>query len=294
MSKQAAEVARGERFEFGKNWQRFLSLLDDERIDEAVRSLTKALRTDRLDGLSFLDAGCGSGLFSLAAQRLGARVRSFDFDPQSVACTREVKRRYAPDDEGWTIEEGSVLDRSFLESLPEFDIVYSWGVLHHTGAMWDALENLHICVADGGQLYISVYNDQGTPSRIWAALKRFYNRSGNVVRVMLVAGVGLFFEMRTALIRLLRLQNPLPFRRWAEKKKDRGMSIWHDLVDWVGGYPFEYAKPDVVFAFFFERGFTLDYLRTQAGGHGCNEFVFVKSDGASRSKSTRNDPQNSH
>jgi 2-polyprenyl-6-hydroxyphenyl methylase/3-demethylubiquinone-9 3-methyltransferase len=133
------EVARGRRFEFGANWLRFLELLDDRRVELAEDSLRSMLGVADLRGRSFLDAGSGSGLFSLAAHRLGARVHSFDYDPQSVACTREVKRRYAEGDPAWSIEEGSVLDPAYLARLGTFDVVYSWGVLHHTGARWDAL-----------------------------------------------------------------------------------------------------------------------------------------------------------
>jgi len=144
------------RFQFGKNWQRFLSILDEERISEAERSLKEMLEIDNLHGKTFVDIGSGSGLFSLAARRLGAKVHSFDYDPVSVACTKELKRRYFNDDSKWSIEQGDVLDKAYIESLGQFDIVYAWGVLHHTGAMWQALENIIPLVGKGGRLFISI------------------------------------------------------------------------------------------------------------------------------------------
>ena len=112
MSRHTSEVRHGDRFEFGANWTRFLSVLNDERINEAKISLKKMLGVDSLIGKTFLDVGSGSGLFSLAARLLGAKVFSFDYDPQSLSCTAELKRRYFPGDFDWTVESGSVLDRA--------------------------------------------------------------------------------------------------------------------------------------------------------------------------------------
>jgi SAM-dependent methyltransferase len=274
--KAIAEIREGERFAFGKNWSRFLAVLDEERMLEAERSLCGMLGVNHLKGRSFLDIGSGSGLFSLAARRLGARVHSLDYDPQSVACTSELRRRYFTNDPHWTVEEGSVLDANCLASLGRFDIVYSWGVLHHTGAMWKALENVSPLVAAGGTLFIAIYNYQGGASRRWLTVKRLYNRSRLPVRFIIVLMIGTFFELRSALVRLVRLGNPLPFRAWEERKKSRGMSVWYDLVDWVGGYPFEVAKPEEIFDFFYASGFELIRLKTCGGGLGCNEFVFER------------------
>src|ERR1035438_9421685 len=134
------EIAARERFAFGENWQRFLSLLDESRVLQAEDSLRRMLEVSDLRGKTFIDIGCGSGLFSLAARRLGARVQCFDYDPQSVACAQELRRRYFPQDPDWRVEEGSALDTGYLGGLGSFDVVYSWGVLHHTGAMWHGLD----------------------------------------------------------------------------------------------------------------------------------------------------------
>ena len=265
------------RFSFGTNWQSFVNkVLTPERINNAVDSLRSFFGMNDFKGQTFLDIGCGSGLFSLAARKLGAKVHSFDLDPLSVSCTTELKRRYFLEDGKWTIDQGNVLDIAYLNSLGQFNLVYSWGVLHHTGAMWQSLENVIPIVAEGGKLYISVYNDQGDASRRWTALKKFYNQSSKPIKIFIVLIVGSLWLIRSSLVRLMRFQNPLPFKEWAQKKKSRGMSVWHDLVDWVGGYPFEVAKPEEILNFYLKKGFELVRLQTCGGRSGCNEYVFIR------------------
>ena len=273
MSEHATEVAQGERFRFGENWSRFLRVLNDERILEAEKSLKEMLEVEDLTGKSFLDIGSGSGLFSLVARRMGAQVYSFDYDPQSVASTRELRRRYFPEDADWSIEEGSVLDDEYMRSLGKFDVVYSWGVLHHTGDMWKALENAALPVAEGGRLFIAIYNDQGGKSRRWRKVKRFY-LSGPLGKSLVSALFIPYFISGGLAMDLLRGRNPLA--RYTEYKRSRGMSVVHDWFDWLGGYPFEVAKPEEVFEFYRDRRFVLDKLITAGGGLGNNQFVFTK------------------
>jgi len=269
MATHAVEIAQGERFQFGENWRRFLANLDDQRIAAAEQSLRGMLEVADLKDRTFLDIGSGSGLFSLAARRLGARVHSFDYDPQSVACTRELRRRYFEDDPNWRVEEGSALDPAYLTSLGKFDVVYSWGVLHHTGSMWQALENAILPVRDGGLLFIALYNDQGGISRRWTAIKRHYVRH-RILRPPIVAWSFAYLFGGSFLKNLLRGR---PFKAFASP--GRGMSVWHDMIDWVGGYPFEVAGPGETFEFFKQRGFTLTRLVT-THSLGCNEFVFKR------------------
>lgn len=265
------------RFEFGSNWQNFLGLLDEERIDEARRSLVEMLGQPDLHGRIFLDIGCGSGLFSLAARRLGAQVFSFDYDPASVACAMELKRRFFPRDEKWQIEQGSVLDQAYLKKYPSADIVYSWGVLHHTGRMWEAMENASKCTAPGGTLFISIYNDQGVTSKRWRAVKRVYNTLPRWLRLPYVLCVVAPFELRSFVSNVVRMRPNVYFERWRRYKTSRGMSQWYDWVDWIGGYPFEVAKPEDVIHYFQDRGYLLRRLKTVGGSLGCNEYVFRKA-----------------
>jgi 2-polyprenyl-6-hydroxyphenyl methylase/3-demethylubiquinone-9 3-methyltransferase len=268
----AAEVSEGRRFEFGANWARFLCLVDEDHIRLAEQSLRTMLAVDDLVGKRFLDVGSGSGLFSLAARRLGATVRSFDYDPKSVACTVELKRRFFPDDPEWQIEEGSALDDDYLKTLGVWDVVFSWGVLHHTGAMWQALDHVAGLVAGGGRMFIAVYNDQGRQSLMWKKVKQAYCALPQPLRPLVLA------------VALIRLWGPTAIRDFSKltpgaswrNYRERGMSPWHDVVDWVGGLPFEVAKPEDIFSFCQTRGFQLDRLKTCGGGLGCNEFVFTR------------------
>jgi 2-polyprenyl-6-hydroxyphenyl methylase/3-demethylubiquinone-9 3-methyltransferase len=267
------DIAAGERFAFGENWQHFLSVLDEGRIERATAALAALLETDDLSGRRFLDAGSGSGLSSLAAVRLGARVVSFDFDPASVACTQEVRRRHAPTSD-WEVMSGDVLDRDFVAGLGQFDVVYSWGVLHHTGSMWEACDVVSGAVSPGGLLHLALYNDQGMASAAWTLVKRRYNRAGPLGKRGLETGTRAYFASRRsvgAVARRLAGAPPL------ETLVDRGMDAAVDLRDWVGGYPFEVASPEEVFDFYRSRGFVLRRMKTVAGHLGCNEFVFERA-----------------
>jgi 2-polyprenyl-6-hydroxyphenyl methylase/3-demethylubiquinone-9 3-methyltransferase len=270
------EVASGERFEFGKNWQQFLHILDAPRVQQAEASLSSMLRQSTLAGKTFLDIGSGSGLFSLCARRLGARVHSFDFDPHSVACAEELRRRFFPGDSDWTVAQGSVLDAAYMRSLGTFDIVYSWGVLHHTGRMWEGIDAACQAVAPGGMLFIALYNDLGTQSTRWRAIKKLYNRIPGPLKPLLTAVTIAPQELKN-LARSVVGGRPADFVRSWTGCNGRGMSRWRDAVDWVGGYPYEVATPEAVFDFCRERGFELTTLKCGGVGLGCNEFVFTRS-----------------
>jgi len=265
------------RFAFGRNWESFSHVISEDRIIASMDGLRRLLRCEDLAGKSFLDIGCGSGLSSLAALRLGANIRAFDYDQDSVETAQRLLDNAAPTGIAYTVEQGSALDEAFMSNLGSFDVVYSWGVLHHTGGMWQGIDLAAKRVAPGGRLALALYNDQGGASRRWLAIKQLYVKGPSPARWALVAAVGAWFESRAAFIRLARGQNPLPLADWRKRRQDRGMSVWHDLIDWVGGLPFEVAKPEAVFNFLRERGFLLDGLSTCASGHGCNEYLFVRN-----------------
>lgn len=279
MSVHAIEISQRRRFKFGDNWSRFLVLVDDARISQAEESLKSMLEIETLNGKRFIDIGSGSGLFSLAARRLGARVHSFDYDPQSVACTDSLKNQFFAGDESWTVEEASILDSGYLRTLGKFDVVYSWGVLHHTGQMWSAIENAQRLVVDGGKLFIALYNDTGSQSSRWLWIKRTYNKLPSTLRVPYAVLVSAPDELKSILKAIVRLRPNEYINTWRAYRSRRGMSRWRDIIDWVGGYPYEVATPDEVFEFCKSRGFVLTKLNVGRVGLGCNQFVFEKISG---------------
>lgn len=254
-----------DRFRFGENWKAYSRLVNERRSDDATASLSNMFARESFHGLSFLDVGCGSGLFSLAARRLGAVVDSFDYDTESVMCTEALKDRFAPDDADWRIHEGSVLDAGFMAQLGCYDMVYAWGVLHHTGRMWDALDHVTRSVKHNGSLFIALYNEQGWLSRYWWHIKRLYVKSTMARAALLLVYAPYFVGLRWGVRRLRGRRSP-----------ERGMSLWYDMKDWLGGYPFEVARPGEVVEFLDARGFQLKKMVTCGGRHGCNEYVFLR------------------
>lgn len=255
------EISSGDRFEFGKNWSKFLTSLTDAEIENAKKSLIQSLQLSDLRGYTFLDAGSGSGLFSLAAFELGATVTSFDYDPDCVQCTTNLCNRYCKDTAKWSVLHGSVLDKNFLSGLGKFDIIYSWGVLHHTGSMWEAMDNLVLLKPQ--YFYVAIYNDQGFKSWYWSVVKKLFN-----THFILRCGIILIHFPYLYLFRKIKTL-------FFGDHTYRGMNLWTDMIDWLGGLPFEVATPHDIVKFNYERNFLCGCIKTVGNKLGCNEFLFV-------------------
>ena len=262
------------KFNFGENWHNFSKNINDSNLESAKKSLRELSCNVDFKNKKFLDIGCGSGLSTIAASRLGSIITGFDENKIAVQTAKKNCRIFNA--KQIRLIQGSILDSKFLLKLGKFDIVYSWGVLHHTGDLKKALNLTSTLVNKNGILIISIYNDQGGTSKRWLKIKRFYNGSNKIIKFILLLVVGFYFELKFFIVRIINLKNPLPFDDWNKKKNERGMSVWYDLIDWVGGYPFEVSKPENFFDFYKKKGFKLINLKTCGGGLGCNEFTFKK------------------
>lgn len=260
------------KFAFGRNWDKYVKRMSQEDYFGAKASLTELIPD--LRSRTFLDVGCGSGLFSIAACALGAKkVTGFDVDPECISASKNLLERASQWD--------SDIDRDRIEfklesilneelAVEPYDVVYSWGVLHHTGRMYRSFDAVRNLVARKGRLVIAIYNKHFT-SPVWKMIKYTYIKSPNFLKTLLVV---LVMMVKLPAVLIITRQNPF--------KKKRGMRYWTDIVDWVGGYPYEYASVDEVSRFFTDRGFTLTKLTKTKGFTGCNEFVFEKTDDSSQ------------
>jgi len=221
-------------FSFGRNWQDFVQKhYSEDRLAIAKRHLLEFLGMEDLKGKYFLDIGCGSGIHSLAALESGAeRVVSFDLDPYSVETTKQI-RAMRGDPKNWTVTHGSVLDSAFLSTLEPADVAYSWGVLHHTGQMWQAIRNASALVRPNGMFYIALYLTSRR-SNYWIKTKQRYNRASGLEKKWMEA----WYIFREVLIhKTFRGYNPISYI--SDYKVHRGMDFMTDVRDWLGGYPYE-------------------------------------------------------
>jgi SAM-dependent methyltransferase len=253
-------------FSFGSNWEAYsIEKLNEMRVAAAMQSLQSLLQRDSLKGLTFLDVGCGSGLFSIAAWKMGAeRVVGIDIDPRCIKVSERNRDRLTPD-AAIAFVLMSVLNSQDVQMLGKFDVVYAWGALHHTGAMLDAIRIAARRVAAPGTLILAIYNRHWT-SPIWKAVKQFYNRVPRTgQRVLIPFFAAIAFAAKLCVTR----HSPLA--------KKRGMDFWYDVIDWIGGYPYEYATRQEIVRFVEEQGFALRNFFPAEVPTGCNEYVFVRS-----------------
>lgn len=258
------------RFLFGKNWNNFIQFhFSEERVNISKKNLLAFLEVGDLANWDVLDIGSGSGLHSLAMVKAGAKtVTSFDYDEQSYSTTSYLAKKFGSNN--WTVRQGSVLDSNFMSSLPSYQLVYSWGVLHHTGNVWKALENASEKVKSNGLFFIALYSKDALAEEpeYWLNIKKRYNKGSGLTKRLLELWYIVKFELG---------YNPFAFFSFLNKyrtyKTQRGMNKLVDIRDWLGGWPMEFVgDKDAVF-YLEKRGFELVKMKT---GEANTEFLFRK------------------
>lgn len=260
-------------FSFGENWRDYLTTVSEDEINSAGTEIDKWLSSKSLRGKSLIDIGSGSGIHSLAFHKFGvSQLRSVDVDPHSVTATTSMwERAGSPDN--WKVEHGSILDADFVKSLGQYDVVYSWGVLHHTGSMWEAIDNALRLVKPGGRVWIAIYVHGPNFGRDLELKKKYNTSSDSGKKWMLRKWI--FRDM----LRLAKARKN-PFI-WFSDKSKRGMNRYHDAIDWLGGLPYEVASAQEITEFCLKRDFIMEGIEVAPEG-GCSDYVLRHVPGLSQ------------
>lgn len=253
-------------FSFGKNWQNYSKLIDQKLISFSQQDIEEWVEKTNMKNQRIIDIGCGSGIHSLVFYQEGAReLLSFDYDIYSVETTKKLSTQVG-NPKNWKIVQGSILDKQFIKDLGKFNLVYSWGVLHHTGALWQAIENALLLVETNGYFFVSIYTKgDNYPNHL--ALKQRYNQASPLGKK--------FLEYRYILgmMKGLLRHRKNPFN-W-NQTKERGMNVYYDILDWLGGLPYEVASPTEVIEFCQKFGFKLIKMKELSEG-GCSQYLFQR------------------
>tara|TARA_Y100001978_G_scaffold159054_1_gene144831 strand:- start:6950 stop:7783 length:834 start_codon:yes stop_codon:yes gene_type:complete len=272
------EITKGKRYKFGNNWKEFIEKnLNDISINQAIISTKKVLEESQIDlkNKTVIDIGSGSGLFSLVALELGAKfVLSFDYDPDSVNCTKKLLSIRKFDNRRYKCLEGSILNDSFISTLGQFDLVYSWGVLHHTGKIYKALENSSKLVKKDGLIFISLYQ-KTILDFFWVIEKKIFNLSSKLVQLYI-------FKTYIFIIKLAYFLKGKSLKKVIKNySSNRGMNFYNDAYDWLGGYPYQGIDTKECIKFYSNLGFENILLKKRSKffsfSSGCNEFIFKKN-----------------
>ena len=262
------------QFDFGSNWKEFSAkALSPEKIQQARNDFQTLMAGINIRGVTLLDIGFGQGLTLLISTELGAITAGCEINPISIEVLEFNKQKFPKiKDCSIPIITGSILDPKIISDLKKvdflhgnlYDIVHSWGVLHHTGNMWEAIKITSDLVKPNGHFIISIYNRHWT-SKIWLLIKWLYNKSPQIIKKLLVYT---FFPIIYVAKYIVTGKNPA--------KSKRGMDFYFDVIDWVGGYPYEYATKDEIAKYVENLGFKCLRCISATVPTGCNQFVFEK------------------
>ncbi len=253
------------KFSFGKNWQAYSkNALTKKSLMDFKHDFDELFNGIDFKNKKFIDIGFGQGLAILIAAEKGADVVGIDIDANNIKALnitlQEMGRVKVP-----KTDIVSILDDDYVNRYKSnYDIVHSWGVLHHTGNMTKGFDNACDLVATNGYFICSIYNRHWS-SPIWKIIKYLYNISPLICQQLIN---GFFYPIIFIAKWIVTGKNP--------KQKERGMNFFYDVIDWIGGYPYEYATENEIIELVSKKGFVCIKSCPAAVPTGCNEFVFER------------------
>ena len=260
------------RFSFGANWTSFNFISGPQQLEYSKLHLENLIGTKSIANVKIIDIGSGSGLHAQSFLELGAKfVKCIDIDRESVQTTIDRLNAYSADT--WSVEIADILDIEVVER-EKYDVVFSWGVLHHTGNLFLALQNASNFCKPGGLLVLAIYRKTWL-CNFWKLEKRLYNNCPLFFRRI----IDLAFASLILIAKWILGTSPRTHIQ--EYSKRRGMDFMTDIRDWLGGFPYESANPKQIENILADKGFFLlhsNIRKRQIGffGSGCNEYVFQR------------------
>jgi SAM-dependent methyltransferase len=263
------------KFDFGSNWNSFFKKVNEQNIQKSIDSILELCPKEIVAGKSVIDIGCGSGINSIAFERIGARtVSAVDVDKGCLDTTNEMILRFT-NAQKFQVFHCDILE---TEKLPnsKFDLVYSWGVLHHTGNMNLAIMNSIKLVNQSGYLFIALYRKTAFCD-YWRFAKRTYVKSPIVLQKLYFLLAVMSFIPYDCI-----RGKVMPSTLIKSYSSSRGMNYFTDIRDWLGGYPYESIKSHDLETLIESQGFKL--IKSNAKpyhfglrGSGCDEFLFKRA-----------------
>jgi len=264
------------RFKFGENWSNYSSSVNLEKIELAKKDIIRLVGD--VSNKSVIDIGCGSGIHTVAFIQLGVKsIVSFDYDLKSVETTKKLVKKFCYKKSKYKVFQADILNIDSLSGLNKrkFDIVYSWGVLHHTGSMFEAIISTTKFLKDNGILVLGLYVKTKL-CNFWYYEKKIFNKYKFLQPLIKLPF--LFF----LIIGLSLKKRSSPYKIIHDYKKQRGMSIIFDVNDWLGGFPYESIDDNSLLNFLKLKGFKIvrkfnTNSRIGFFGAACGEWVLKKN-----------------
>ncbi len=213
---------------------------------------------EEVKGKTVLDAGCGTGVFSIIFARNGAaKVTGIDISPGSLGTARGLKEKFGLANAEF--QQQDMLHLSFRDA--SFDIVWAWGTVHHTTDPLGAITELIRVLKPGGSLFLAIYK-QTSVTWIHEIIRKTMIRtprwSWNVL-----AKAGAF------------MLTPVVFLFKRRQKSRKGEKLSELILDWYFVPIRHYYTPEEIRVFLERKKFRIEkYLAHSGRFNSSSNFIY--------------------